>query len=130
VLCPDRTASGRMNLEKFFVATATRLILQCQPECADWCPTCLREAGMADWEPADDPSQLTPPEPGVLNPGATMQLEFHRLDRASSASSPTDRCEHLAASPAESGQQTLIAVILSAIGQHILGIGHLQRSLD
>ena len=87
---------------------------------------------MADWEPADDPGQLTPPEYGVLNPGAMTQLEFRHLDRPieSSASSPTDRCEHLVATPAESGQQTFSAVILFAIGQHILGIGHRQRSLD
>jgi hypothetical protein len=28
-------------------------------------PTCLREAGMPDRAPVEDPSQLAPPEPGL-----------------------------------------------------------------
>src|ERR1035437_8932026 len=134
--------------------------------------TCLREAGMPDVAPTENPSQLAPPEPrlrhrladrptrgadpipartvavaravetssgrislirrdfpahspfrrerpvpawAILNPQATMQLEFHQLDR---------RWEHLRvrrphrqrrlmASLAESGQQTPIVVVLS-----------------
>src|ERR1022692_4185277 len=135
-------------------------------------PTCLREAGMPDVAPTENPSQLAPPEPrlrhrladrptrgadpipartvavaravetssgrislirrdfpahspfrrerpvpawAILNPQATMQLEFHQLDR---------RWEHLRvrqphrqrrlmASLAESGQQAPIVVVLS-----------------
>src|ERR1017187_2797433 len=135
-------------------------------------PTCLREAGMPDVAPTENPSQLAPPEPrlrhrladrptrgadpipartvavaravetssgrislirrdfpahppcrrerpvpawAILNPQATMQREFHHLDRRWEhlRVRPPHRQRRLMASLAESGQQTPIVVVLS-----------------
>src|SRR5207248_3021293 len=56
------------------------------------------------------------PASGILNPQATMQLEFHQLDRRWEhlRVRQPHRQRHLMASLAESGQQTPIVVILSA----------------
>jgi len=39
-------------------------VVPAEPACGR-SPTCLREAGMPDQAPAEDPSQLAPPEPGL-----------------------------------------------------------------